>query len=80
MACHTGIHYHDNYPVAQSLLKKLQFVWRLDTCWFYPQVPDLQMGWGDVTTWEDSSVAIPMAHWSHNPLVLRRTDLRLRVQ
>ena len=80
MACHTGTHYQDNSPVALSLLKKLKFVWRLDTRWFYPQVPDILMGWGDLTTWEDCSVAIPMAHWSHNPLVLRRTYLRLRVQ
>ena len=80
MACHTGTHYQDNYPVALSLLKKLQFVWRLDTRWFYPQVPDIQMGWGDLTICEDCSVAILMAHWSHNPLVSRRTDLRLRVQ
>ena len=80
MACHTGIHYQDNYSVALSLLKKLQFVWRLDTRWFYPQVPDIQMGWGDLTIWEYCSVAILMAHWSHNPLGSRRTDLRLRVQ
>ena len=58
-ACHPGGYYWDHYPRALHAIIPAQLIWRSDTCRFNLRVPDYQMSFKDLTTWQGTRIAIP---------------------